>query len=384
MSSAAELVIPQQARVRLDPEAMARLPTRQGRWAAAQAAALAACLGVPALAGWPDLGFGLALSVGAATAMPSLSAAGLVAAATLAGVLLPGLFGAGDSTLSLLVQPDLASSFDSRGLAGVQVWAGGAAMGVALGALDGGPRSPWRLLQLALSGATVVGLGWWAAQTLVPGSWVVGARALAQGALCALLASQVLLIAALRTTTTERVPRPAALHASLDGPYRTPALRAAQLDAELAEAAPDETTRDGLGEVAVWVVRLQSTLQGLDQSLDEIDADPIAPRMATLAEEADAAEDDFVRDRKLATLRHLEQLARHRSALATERTRTAALSDYALAFLEEARAGLTLARMQPGDHTPVGLQDVLDRLRTQGAEREARRQTAREVGVLSG
>ena len=99
-------------------------------------------------------------------------------------------------------------------------------------------------------------------------------------------------------------------------------------------------------------------------------------------EEAEACTDDFTRDRRLATATHLERLAEHLDALVLERQRLIALIDYAAAYQEEARAGLVLARLKPGDYTPPRLDDVLTRLRSHSQRQLAQRATVREVAPL--
>ena len=70
-------------------------------------------------------------------------------------------------------------------------------------------------------------------------------------------------------------------------------------------------------------------------------------------------------------------------AIQTERQRTEALVDYALAFLEEARAGLAIARELPGEASPDRLPEVLGRLRDHATEGDVRRRTNREMGKIS-
>jgi hypothetical protein len=57
--------------------------------------------------------------------------------------------------------------------------------------------------------------------------------------------------------------------------------------------------------------------------------------------------------------------------------------EYAAAYQEEARAGLVLARMKPGDYTPASLDDVLNRLRMHSHEQLVARSTAREVAHIA-
>lgn len=384
MSSVVEPRVPRAGRHLLDPAAAAALPRRQLVWAGAQAPVLALLLGIPATAAWPDLAWGLALGLGVATALaPQPGRAALAALAVFAATALAGIFGDGSSSLSLLAQPTAAAGFSMRGLAGSQVLAGGAAAGIALGRLDRGPRDLLRTAQLALAGAATAGLGWWAADALVPDTWAGWLSGIAGPVLTALVASQLLVVAAVRFRSAARMPHPRALRKALRERYHPPCERAWRLDQELAKACPDPETRDGLGEVAAWVYRLQWTLQRLDGDLAPIEEHALRERIVELTDQAASTDDAFTRDRKLATAERLDQLLEHRAALAGERHRTAALVEYAAAFLEEARAGLALARAQPGAHTPAGLDDVLDRLREHGADGEARRRSARELARIA-
>lgn len=383
MPSPAEIRVPQAGRYALPGPARGRLGRQQRAWGVGQALALTGALLLPVGQQWADLSWALALGVGVAGALlPDAGKAAGAAAAVLAGVLLAGLAADGSATASILVAPELAAGFTTRGLSGVQVLAGGALAGGSLAWLDGGPRQAPRVVQVALAGAATAGLGWWAAQALVPTSWSAVPQALGQAGTAALVMSQVPLFSTLRYRSSDRIPAPHRLKARLQAAYRAPCLQAWRLDRELAREAPDPDTRDGLGEVAAWVYRLQVTLQRLDAEIEAIDARPLATRIADLEHEARAEADPFTAERKAATVGHLRQLQRHRDALAEERGRTAALVDYAGAFLEEARAGLALARLQPDAHAPGALQDVLTRLRTHGAEREARRRSARELAAV--
>ena len=136
-----------------------------------------------------------------------------------------------------------------------------------------------------------------------------------------------------------------------------------------------------MAEVATWVFRLQITLQALDNELSHIDPDQVRARIESnrnLGPEVD----EFTRERRAATAQHLERLLQHRQAIEIEKSRTDALVDYALAFLEEARAGLAVARELPGETTPERLPEVLRRLRASAQEGDARRRTARELGAI--
>lgn len=376
----AEPRLPVATRMWMDPFSTDGLVKRQLGWAAVQG--VAATLAAVALAAHPDVGFALALGLGAAVAWPRRFARGAaVAAGLLVITMLAGIAGDGSSTLSTFVTPDLAAQFTARGLSGLQILAAGAAAGAGL-AWVAGPKEPARFAQMALAGAAATGLGAWAADQLVPLTFEPTLAVLSKGLIAGFVASQVLTVGALRFRQVTRPPSPRVVNATLQARYTTPCLRAWELDRDLSKRSPDDETRDGLGEVAAWVYRLQWTLQRLDRELESDALGKLVERIATLAEEADTTADDFTRDRKLATLRHLERLRTHAEALAAERSRTEALSQYAGAYLEEARAGLALAHLSPGDHTPDGLSDVLSRLRTHEEEAAAHRRTAREVASV--
>jgi hypothetical protein len=136
-----------------------------------------------------------------------------------------------------------------------------------------------------------------------------------------------------------------------------------------------------MAEVATWVFRLQQTLQTLDHELESIDVVEIRQRIAA-CEDLNETADAFTRERKKATAVHLNRLLDHRKAIEIERGRTEAMVDYALAYLEEARAGLAVARELPGEAVPDRLSEVLDRLRSQAKEGDARRRTAREMSTI--
>lgn len=378
----AEPNLPATMRVRMDPDQQGSLVRRQLAWTAVMA--LGTLLSVSALGDHPDVGFALALGLGAAIAFPRKLHKGLlVAVGVMAATLLAGVPGDGSSTLSVWATPGLAAGWADRSLAGAQILAGGAAAGVGIAWLSG-PREAQRFLQVGLAGAATAGLGAWAAGALVPGTLHPALMHIVEGGIAGFIASQVLAVGALRFRSVTRPPGPRRVKATLQEPYRPPCLRAHALDAELARRSPDDETRDGLGEVAAWVYGLQWTLQRIDNEVRDLDEAALLARIAGLAAEAAAAEDAFTADRKLATVRHLERLLEHVRALGEERSRTAALADYAHAYLEEARAGLALAHLQPGDHTPPGLDDVLGRLRSHGEERDAHRRTAREMAAVVG
>lgn len=356
-------------RYRLDPRWKGALASRQARWIGLSAGTLAlnAALG-PTLN--PAVAIAFALGLGAWAAWPSRWLMGPIL--TLAAV--------GTATVIGLL---MAHREGYMLLSGAQVIGAGAVVGLGLGPMEGAKLDPWRRAQAVFGGAAGAGLGWWAVTALIgaPGdSALIGAL---QGATLGLVASQAIVAAAMQWHASDRIPSPSRIRGSLSPTYREPCLRASALDQGFGRQAPDPETRDGLGEVAAWVYRLQWTLMSLDRELEGLQSEQIQERRVDLTERALASEDEFTRDRLLATARHLEQLLKHRDALALERGRTAALSEYASAYLEEARAGLALARIQPGDHVPERLSDVLGRLRGHAAAGEAQRRTAREVGTVA-
>lgn len=198
------------------------------------------------------------------------------------------------------------------------------------------------------------------------------------GAAVGLGAAQSLLPGALRFAARHRIPSPGTIRATLPERYRAPCQRAWSLDQEIAKRAPDRELRDGLGEVGAWVYRLGLTLAALDDDIGRIDPEAIGARRADI--DLDPPSDPFIRERRQGTAQHLDRLLEHRAALARERARAASLQDYALAYLEEARAGLAVAQLQPGEASPEQLGTVLEKLRAHAAESGARRQTRREVG----
>jgi hypothetical protein len=56
--------------------------------------------------------------------------------------------------------------------------------------------------------------------------------------------------------------------------------------------------------------------------------------------------------------------------------------EFAVAFLEEARAELTIARVPTGDSSPDRLPEVLTRLRMYSSDQAVARQTRRELASL--
>jgi hypothetical protein len=194
-----------------------------------------------------------------------------------------------------------------------------------------------------------------------------------------LVGSQALVPLAIRFDNPA-LPSKRQVRKALQEAYRPPVFKAFDLYTGCTKQAPDAGTRRGMIEVATWVFRLQVTRQTLEGELNAIDPTDIQERIDSCTTDNS---DSFTRDRKQATADHLRRLLEHRKAIATEWRRNLALVDYALAFLEEARAGLAVAREMPGEQFPDRLPEVLHRLRNASEEGDARRRTAREMEKMS-
>lgn len=339
------------SRYELAPRAGAQLLGRQAAWTAAQAVAAGGLAAVGVVED-PTLALAIATGVGVVATRPARV------------YLLP---------LALVFV--VAATLVLAGLGFPAVVAAGAAAGVAASREDGFGR-----VEGLLAGVAGAGVGTWVADRL--GLWGapgVGA-ALAAGAIVGLATAQAMLPGALRWSLPTRIPSPGRIQVTLASPYRGACMRAWQLDQSFDGQTPDRATRAGLAEVAAWVYRLGLTLQTLDGDLARIDPIGIGQRIDALRE-GGLEEDAFIRERRLGTAEHLGRLLEHRAALALERARAESLQDYALAYLEEARAGLALAQVLPGERTPESLGRVLEKLRAHAAESGARRRTAREIGI---
>lgn len=357
MAPRAELQIRSTTELALRGTALPSLPARQGSWVGAQMVVAAAVAAVGLWAVQPELALSAAIGAGAGVVHPKrLWALPLVVLAVVAAGMLctayqvPAVIGAGAmaGALSTWLLPHRTDWLDH--------------LNGALGTLAGSS------------------LGLWAATALIPSSMPVVISAIMTAGIVGLVGSQGLLPAAIRYDNGPELPTASQIKAELKLRYRPPVLRALDLHEAARKHAPDRDTRRGLAEVATWVYRLQLTRQTLDDEAEAIDPIAIRERIdayENLGPEADA----FTRDRRLATAQHLSRLLQHRDAIETEIGRNEALVDYALAFLEEARAGLAVARTLPGDTMPERLDEVLTRLRDHAEEGDARRQSARELQV---
>ncbi len=378
---AAEPLVRLVHRVTLAPDHTQTLPRRQAAWMGTQFAAAMVLAATHWTSAMPELAV-LPLALGAAATQPrrswthAIALTGAWGAAMLAGLVVDG-----PSTASAWLSE--APTHGPVALHGLQLLAAAAVVGASLPSLDGGPTETWRRAQGALALVATSGLGWFVAERLIPAGWTLTAQVGMGAIVTSLVCAQALVVLSLRWTTRSRIPHRDKLTEALRADHRGPALQAWQLDHDLAQLSPDPETRDGLGEVAAWVFRLQWTRQQLISERERTGSEDLHTRIATLTEQAEAAADTFTRDRLLATVDHLQRLRGHQDALDAELSRVAALTEYAIAFLEEARAELTLARMTPGDATPDRLPDVLDRLRAYSNERAVNRKTQREVAHIT-
>lgn len=339
----------------LPPGDARRLMLRQATWTLAQAGAMGALSWTSAS---PDVVIAVATALGAAASRPAKS-----------------------HLLPLVVVFVVAATLLLAGLGMNPALAAGAMAGLAVG-----HGSALARVEAVLAGVAGAGLGLWVASALQLPTAGMFTAALWTGTVVGLCVSQALLPGALRWHQGDRIPSPGRIQAVLQAEFRASAMRAWQLDQELAAQAPDRDTRRGLSEVAAWVYRLGVTLQTLDGDLARIDPEAVRARRDELLAPAAApgGEDAFIHDRRVGTAQHLSRMLEHRDALALERARSASLQDYALAYLEEARAGLAVARVHAGERTPESLGVVLQKLRDHANESGARRRTALEINGIAG
>ena len=255
----------------------------------------------------------------------------------------------------------------------------GALVGLCAAWLRSG-RSRLELVNGALAGviaSSLAALAWW------QGWLAFGQHWLLEFALLGGFAALVLAPTLVRFQSRSEVPSRKRVELTLELRHREPVYRAVELYGQLKAARPEEETLLGLEEVVSWVYRLAQSIQTLTRELDNVDTQDLSDRIELLLMEAEETQDEFTRDRRLATATHLEKLLQHAEQLKLEQERCSSLQEYALAYLEEARMGLALARTLPGEATPGRLGEVLGKLRGHAREGDARRRTAREVNGLA-
>lgn len=344
-----------------DPRAaLAAAPTRQARWLLGAASVSATAWWWPTL---PDLTAAAVAGVlcGAVAASPDLRAAGSAAWCTLAG--------AGVASLLGLVLP-LGAAAGAGASLGLRALHPTPPRDAAFTALT----SVALTLLIAPATATLAALTSTSASLgLLPADPSRAAWAATVLGACAPLSFAVWMPA----WRHDHPPSPArASQRGLTGPYAERAAHASGLYDQCATLVPDVATRRGLHEVATWVHRLLHTRHQLDQELLRL-----APgrRGFDLGAEPPSEPDSFTRERLRAARQHMQRVEEHRAVMAREARRAEALVDYALAFLEDARASLAIGHLRPGTDTPAQLGEVLRRLRSHAVEQEAAVRTQHEL-----
>lgn len=333
------------------PRALLDLSWGHGRFALGSGIVLWGLESVGWWATLPNFSLSLALGVGAALVRPERWwAAPLV----LSAALLPGL---------------MVSAIGIPAVVGAGLGAGAAAAIMA-------PPAHRATLQGALAGSAAASLAMWALYTLFPvlPAALIG-LVVGGGAALSLYPSAF-------HRTELSLPSAREVRKLLKGPYQPRVFAAFSLFRSAAERTQDETTRSGLQEVAQWVLRLQLSLQTLDDAIREIDPAAIRSRIQSFASEI--SDDPFTAERRKATVQHLRRLLEHHDAMRAERGRITALVDFALAYLEESRAGLVVALTLPGEFAPERLHEVLTRLRDSAQAGRLRRESAREINSVTG
>jgi hypothetical protein len=330
------------------------LPRRQAAFVAASAATAGALAWGGVFADAPDVALGVTLGAGVgATTWRRLYALPLVAAAVGAVALLADAIEVPAVVLCGLVAGLVSPALLYEGAS----W------------LDH--------VESALATSAAAAFGLFAAVGLVGDVVSDAPAAIGVAAITGLVASQGLVPTALRR---DRVSAPTAgeIRRNLPKAYRAPVERAVALFHGARRKGPGPATTRGLAEVATWVLRLQVTRSELDQELVAVDPVSVGARITACR----AGDDPRTRDARAKTAQHLERLLAHREAMVDEVARTDALVESAIAFLEEASAGLAVGRSLPGERAPERLGDVLDQLRAHAAAGEARRRTHRELAAV--
>ena len=191
-------------------------------------------------------------------------------------------------------------------------------------------------LQHGLVLALFVALGWVLCQTLWPNA--VAPPLFYWASIISTCTSFTLWHALFKSVEVTRIPTKRIIRRELAEAYRPTCLQALHLDTEIAEECDDTESRDGLGEVAAWVYRLQWTLQRFDRELECQNEIDIHTRLQHAQAYATETRDAYTKERHHATIHQLHRLKKHREKIAVERERALALVDFAMVNLQEARA----------------------------------------------
>ena len=264
---------------------------------------------------------------------------------------------------------------------GQQIMAAASILGLGVGWMEPNGHRLWRAINGSLIAATGAAIGWWVGLRVWP---TAGASQLIGCSMAmAAPASLALWVRALRPWSATRIPSQRTIVRELAEAYRPPCIEALRLDQTIEAECEDRHCRDGLGEVAAWVYRLQWILQRMDRELSTSPEMDLKGRLERAEAAVSETTDRFTRDRRRATLSQLNRLSAHLDRIRIERERALALVDFALVNLEEARAQLVLARLQPGAHAPPSVHEVLTRLRAWSQQQEAEQSSLREMACMA-
>mgnify|MGYP007063719163 CR=1 FL=1 len=237
----------------------------------------------------------------------------------------------------------------------------------------------WAISRKALLSAASAGAGMWLIQFpqfLTPSGWFSAAIAPAWVGACGVV--WTLKWPKIREAII--LPSWSQVNRVLRPEFREPVRCAFQFYWKTRTNAPDVETRNGLKEVALWVFTLQKFTQKLTTQLNAIDPQQVRERIEK--HKKMVSNDPFTVERRVATVDHLNRLLSHRETMLVEIERTAAIVDYALAFLEEANASITVSLNDPGAYVPERLPTVLKKLRDYSIDQQAQKQTDREISNI--
>ena len=173
-------------------------------------------------------------------------------------------------------------------------------------------------------------------------------------------------------TTHNRVPHWRVRHA-LTAPHRPPVFRALHRAAQGWTCTQDTDIRSGLDEVSTWVFTLQVHQQAITRDLSVLSS------TAPASDTGPVGTDTFAAKQLAAASSLRARQQDHVRTLQVEAERTAALVDYALAWLDDAVASLTVAQRTAQVAPPIDMDRVLGRLRAHEREQDALRRTVVEL-----